>query len=116
MTHVFEEDAELGVALWVVGGFEERQEQVVEELLEALHQPVRVVHVKEAWHLHHPTNVVGVCAVRDCPVRKLVPLIARATVHRQPQLGVLIFALLQVVHYFLKSNQSLSNYNHVSFT
>ena len=107
---MFEEDTELGVALWVVGGFEERQEKVVEKLLEALHQPVRVVHVKEAWHLNHPANVVGVCSVRDCPVRELVPLIARTTVHRQPQLGVLIFALFQVIHYFLKQTKKMRSY------
>ena len=39
--------------------------------------------------------------MRDRPVGQLVPLVARAAVHRQTQLGVLILALFQVVHHLL---------------
>ena len=44
---MLEEDVQLGVALGVARDLEERHEEVVEELLEAAHQPVCVVHVTE---------------------------------------------------------------------
>ena len=56
---------------------------------------------QEPGHLHEPADVVGVDAVVDGPAGQLVPLIPGAAVDGEPQLGVLVLALLQVGHHLL---------------
>lgn len=58
-------------------------------------------HSQEAGHLHEPAHVWGVYAVHHGPARQLVPLVPRAPVDGEPQLRVLVLALLQVRHHLL---------------
>ena len=56
---------------------------------------------QEAGHLDEPAHVVRVHGVLDGPLGQLVPLVPGAAVDGQPQLRVLVFALLQVLHHLL---------------
>lgn len=58
-------------------------------------------HSLEPWDLHQPANVLGVDIVLYRPLCQLVPLIGTLSIHWKPQLGILVFALLQISHHLL---------------
>lgn len=53
--------------------------------------------LQEPRYLNEPPHVVRVDVARDGPLGQLVPLVTGLAVDGQPQLGVLVLALLKVV-------------------
>lgn len=66
------------------------------------------VYSQESWHLYEPADVVGVDLMFDGPPGQFVPLVSGAAVDRQPELHVLVLALLQVSHHLLRSSDTNS--------
>lgn len=50
-THCFEEEVELGVAVRVAGDLKQGVENVIQQLLEIVNEPLFLVHVVEPWNL-----------------------------------------------------------------
>lgn len=98
---------------WIDSGFKQRQENVVQQILETADYVVRLVDVttnrnetkpqsskflQKSGDLNEPTDVVRIHPLRNCPVRQLIPFISAAAVNRKPKLGILVLAFFQVRH------------------
>lgn len=62
------------------------------------------VYSQESRHLHEPAHVLGVDQMLDGPLSQFVPFVPAAAVDGQPELHVLVLALLQVGHHLLSSS------------
>lgn len=62
---------------------------------------------QESGHLHQPAHVGGVDLMFYSPLGQFVPLVPAASVNGQPELHVLVLALLQVCHHLLKSSDTI---------
>lgn len=56
--------------------------------------------------MHEPAHIIRVDAMFDGPLGQFVPLVSGAAVDRQPELHVLVLALLQVGHHLLRSSDT----------
>lgn len=65
----------------------------------------RCSYSQESRHLHEPAHVTGVDPMFDGPLGQLVPFVPGASVDREPQLHVLVLALLQVCHHLLRKQR-----------
>jgi hypothetical protein len=118
---VFEEPVELRVSLGIVGGFEQRTEQIVDQFLKVVDQLVRAVDVAvskshnqrlklhknclcpllEAWHLDQPADVSRLYFEAVGPFGQSLPFLDGFAVNGEPKFGMLIFTFFQISHYFL---------------
>ena len=78
------------------GDFEEREEDVVEHLLEVLHRALAAVDVVQPRELDEPDDVVAEDAVVQHPRREGIPLGGAAAVNGDSVLGHLVLGRLQV--------------------
>lgn len=63
-------------------------------------------HSQESRHLHKPAHVLGVDQMLNGPLSQFVPFVPAAPVDGQPELHVLVLALLQVRHHLLSSSKA----------
>lgn len=131
VTHVIEEDAELWVGVWVNGGLEHREENVLQHFAKVgdevpasediakikrgaqqSHLNLKSCHfsnqtyfsssnVQDPGHLNHPLEVRGEDSVFDEPVGQLVPLTGAGTIDGETGLSILVLGIFQVIGYFL---------------
>ena len=55
----------------------------------------------DSWYLDQPAQVITVHIVSHCPLREFLPLLPVLSIHRYPQLHILILALHKVIQHFL---------------
>lgn len=60
---------------------------------------------QETRHLHEPAHVTGVDQMFDGPLGQFVPFVPGAPVDGEPQLHVLVLALLQVCDHLLRKRR-----------
>lgn len=128
---MLQEDAELRVGLWIDGGFEHWEEDVLQHFTKVGHKVpasedvankqrwekkrkrcvnptahvvangTRALNVLDPGHLDHPLKVWGEDSVLDEPAGQFGPLARVATIDGKTRLSVLVLGILQVTGYFL---------------
>lgn len=110
---------------WVISGFKDREEKILQNLLEVTDHVLRFVNITvtqsilsiivdcrnvgpssinallKTGNLNQPSNIIWVNIIWNCPISQLFPFIPTASVNRQSEFCVLILALVQIWHYFL---------------
>lgn len=66
-----------------------------------IHFFLRLSHLLYSWHLDHPPHVGRVHFMVNEPLCQVGPLIWRAAVDGEARLCMLVFALFQIMGYFL---------------
>lgn len=87
----------------VFGDFEERPEEIHNDLLKVVHQPTAFVHIEQSRDLDQPTDVVREQLVIHNPGRQFVPLVNGFAVDRDTPLHHLVLARLQIRNDFLRN-------------
>lgn len=91
-----QEDMKLWMTARIFGNFKERLKHILNNLLKAVHQARRLVHVKQSRDLNEPPDIWREQLVVDYPCSQLVPLIDISAIDGNPPLYKLILTRLEI--------------------
>jgi hypothetical protein len=81
---------------WIFGDFEQRLENILDNLLIIFHQAGGPVDIIQTWYLYQPSDIGGIQFVVNYPSRKLVPFFKVTTIDRDSPFDHLIFACFEI--------------------